>query len=157
MDSESKIVELAIKVEHLTEIIDELKTQGKQNCSQVNQLSNRVTVLEQQQQEDRRMFKEVNENQKEEKANRQNSEQKFQNKLDAQEQKLQSFFFLDNVINHTPGGLKTWMTGSMITLLVCLICIDIAARVLGVDRLLRNVLIEQTNIEQLVSDEPKND
>ena len=155
MNVETQILELSIKVEYLTEIIAELKTHCKQHCREVNQSSNRITALEQQQQEDRRMFKEVNENQKEEKANRQKSEQEFQHKLDAQEQKLQPFLFLGNVINHTPGGLKTWMTASMIALLLCLSGIHMAARVLELDILLRNWLIEQTNIQELVSDEPK--
>ena len=133
----------------------------KQQNSQLNQFElldylsrfeNRITTLEEQQKQDYYNFGDRKSAEKELKASLQQTREQSQQEIKELKSELEPIRSLFQAIANTPGGLKSWMISGTIALLLYLTAIDIGVRAIGVDRLFRHWLLEQTKIEQIVSD-----
>ncbi len=117
----------------------------------LNRFENRITALEEQQKQDDLNFGDRKQAEKELDASLQQTREQLQQEIKNLNSELEPMRSLSQVIANTPGGLKTWIIGGTILLLLSLIAIDISVRAIGVERLLRYWLIEQTKIEEIVS------
>lgn len=118
----------------------------------LSRFENRITTLEEQQKQDYHNFGDRKSAEKELKASLQQTREQSQQEIKDLKLELEPMRSLSQAIANTPGGLKTWMAAGTIALFVSLTAIDIGVRAIGVDRLFRHWLIEQTKIEEIVSD-----
>ena len=152
MDTNSQIAELLVEVRHLREDIAELKQESKENRDHLAELSHEIATLKEQQNQDKQEFSDRKQVEKELKISLEKVREQSQQEIKDLKSELELIRSLGQSISKTPGGLKTWAIAGIILLLLSLTVIDTGVRAIGVDRLVRHLLIQQINIESVMSD-----